>query len=149
MIEGVEIIDLPIFSDGRGRVMHFIRDIPEVKEVYFSMVYPGAIKGWHIHDSMTLRYAVPIGNIKLVLFDARHKSPTQFELMEIYIGEMNYKLVKIPPKIWNGFMAVDGKPALVTNAADMVHSPSEIHRMSLHEFSETVYLYDWDISRFG
>ncbi len=36
-------------------------------EIYFSYVYPGVVKGWHIHDWMTLNYAVPVGMVKLGL----------------------------------------------------------------------------------
>ncbi len=44
-------------------------------EIYFSTIYPGVIKGWHIHTKMTLNYAVPVGMIKLVCFDDREDSP--------------------------------------------------------------------------
>jgi len=42
--------------------MHMLRaDDPgftSFGEIYFSRVYPGVVKGWHIHDRMTLNYAV-------------------------------------------------------------------------------------------
>ena len=41
--------------------------------------------------------------IKLVLVDNRENSSTYKEIQEIYMGEHNYVLVKIPPKIINGF----------------------------------------------
>ena len=48
----------------------------------FSSVFPGVIKGWHLHRRMTLNYAVPVGLIKLVLYDDREGSSTRGELME-------------------------------------------------------------------
>ena len=61
--------------------MHMMRaDDPlfeQFGEIYFSTVYPGAIKGWHMHKEMTLNYAVVLGMIKLVLYDEREGSPTK------------------------------------------------------------------------
>ena len=72
-------------------------------EIYFSTVYPGVVKGWHIHKRMTLNYAVPVGMVKLVCYDDRADSPTRGEVQELHVGELNYALVTIPPLVWNGF----------------------------------------------
>lgn len=98
-------------------------------EIYFSMVYPGVIKGWHRHSRMGLSYAVPIGMIKLVLYDDRPNSPTRSEIQEIFLGESNYCLVKIPPMVWNGFKGIGTSPALVANCATIPHDPTEIERL--------------------
>jgi len=82
-----------------------------------------------------LNYAVPTGMIKLVLYDDRENSPTKGELMELYLGEQDYCLVKIPPHIWNGFMGVGTGPALVANCASIPHDPAEIVRMDPHNNS--------------
>ena len=50
---------------------------------------------------MILKNCCIVGMIKLVLFDGRENSPTKGELMEICIGEHDYKLVQIPPGITN------------------------------------------------
>jgi dTDP-4-dehydrorhamnose 3,5-epimerase len=71
---------------------HFI----EFGEVYFSVVWPGAIKGWHLHRRMVIHYAVPYGRIKLVLFDPRPDSPTRGMVQELFIGQDNYALVQVP-----------------------------------------------------
>jgi len=75
MIEGVRITPLRQIPDERGKIMHMLRsDAPGFSgfgEIYFSCVYPNAIKGWHIHKKMVLNYAVPFGNIKFVLYDDR------------------------------------------------------------------------------
>ena len=57
------------------------------------------MKGWHEHTLMTLNYAVIKGMIKLVLVDNREESSTYKEIQEIYLGEYNYNLVKIPLKL--------------------------------------------------
>ena len=57
--------------------------------MYFSVVYPGAIKGWHLHKKMVINYAVPFGRIKLVLFDPREDSPTKGEVQEFSWARIN------------------------------------------------------------
>jgi dTDP-4-dehydrorhamnose 3,5-epimerase len=109
-------------------------------EIYFSSVYAGAVKAWHLHRRMTLNYAVPMGEIKLVLYDDRPDSPTNGELVELFVGERNYVLVTIPPLIWNGFKGVGTKVALVANCATMPHDPSEIERV---DPASSRIPYDW------
>lgn len=146
MIEGVIVKKLNKIPDERGCIMHMLRnDAPEFKqfgEIYFSTIYPGAIKGWHIHTKMTLNYAVPIGMIKLVLYDARENSSTKGALMELFIGEENYSLITIPPGIWNGFKGIGNKLALVANCATDPHDPTEIFRMD--PLNNNIISYNWD-----
>jgi len=133
MIKGVSVHPLKQIPDERGKIMHMLRvDDPHFEkfgEIYFSVVYPGVVKGWHLHKRMTLNYAVIVGMIKLVLYDDREESPTRGELMELFIGESNYVLVKIPPGIWNGFKGIGVGPAIVANCATEPHDPEEIVRM--------------------
>ena len=133
MIQGVLVKQLSQIADERGKIMHMLRaDEPHFEkfgEIYFSIVYPGVVKGWHIHKEMTLNYAVVSGMIKLVLYDPRKDSKTKGEIQELYIGEDNYVLVKIPPGIWNGFKGSGNKPAIVANCATIPHRPDEIERL--------------------
>ena len=144
MIEGVQIRPLKQISDERGKIMHMLRsDDPwfeKFGEIYFSAVYPGVIKGWHLHRRMTLNYAVVAGMIKLVLYDEREGSPTRREVVELFAGEDNYTLITIPPGIWNGFKGIGVKPAIVANCSSEPHDPEEIIR--LDPFSEEIP-YDW------
>ena len=146
MIEGVLIKPLIQIPDERGKIMHMIRaddpDFEKFGEIYFSVVYPGVIKGWHLHTKMTLNYAVVSGMIKLVLYDIRKESPTKGALQELYIGEDNYALVKIPPGIYNGFKGIGVKPAIVANCSDIPHDPEEIQRVD--PFSDDIP-YNWEL----
>ncbi len=111
-------------------------------EIYFSSVYRGAIKAWHIHREMTLNYACIFGRIKLVLFDDRASSPTRGEINEFFIGPDNYSLVIIPPGVWNGFKGMSDPLAIVANCSDIPHDLGEISRMD--PFS-TVIPYSWEL----
>jgi dTDP-4-dehydrorhamnose 3,5-epimerase len=144
MINGVHIKSLIRIPDERGCIMHMLRaDDPEFDcfgEIYFSTVHPGVIKGWHRHREMTLNYAVVTGTIKLVLYDDREGSGTKGEIQEIFLGDENYSLVKIPPGIWNGFKGIGTKTAIVANCASLAHHPDEIER--LDPLTEQIP-YDW------
>ena len=113
--------------------MHMLRaDAPHFQrfgEIYFSTVYPGVVKGWHLHKVMTLSYAVISGMIKLVLYDGREASPSRGEVMELFIGDTNYQLVTVPPMVWNGFEGVGTQEAIVANCATHPHDPEEIQRL--------------------
>ncbi len=144
MIAGIQIHPLRRIPDERGTILHLLKasdaHFQTFGEIYFSTVYPGVIKGWHIHSRMTLNYAVPIGRIKLVLYDDRPQSPTQGEVQEIFLGEDHYALVIVPPEVWNGFKGMGTERALVANCATIPHDPDEIRR--LDPFDPTIP-YDW------
>ena len=146
IVDGVLIVPLRKIPDERGMVMHMLRrDAPHFEqfgEVYFSMVYPGAIKGWHLHTRMTLNYAVPVGMIKLVLYDDREGSSTRGALQELFTGQDDYALITIPPGVWNGFKGISPASAIVANCATEPHDPQEIIR--LDPFSGKIP-YDWSL----
>ena len=146
MIEGVEIFSLKRIQDERGMVMHMLKNTdPHFKtfgEIYFSVAYPGVIKAWHLHSRMTINYAVVEGNIKLVVFDQRPDSRTKGQLQEIYFGQINYQLVRVPPGVVNGFTPTGGERAIVANCADIPHDPTEITRID--PFTSTIP-YDWKL----
>jgi len=146
MIEGVYVRPLQRIPDERGMIMHMLRaDDPHFQqfgEIYFSTVYPGVIKGWHIHTRMTLNYAVVHGMIKLVLYDDRVDSPTRGEIQELFLGQGNYCLVTIPPMIWNGFKGIGTTIAIVANCATVPHDPEEIKRKD--PFDPSIP-YDWTL----
>lgn len=146
MIDGVLIHPLRQIPDERGRVMHMLKStdphFDQFGEIYFSAVYPEAVKGWHRHSRMTLNYAVVVGAIQLVLYDDRPDSKTCSTLQEIFLGEPNYCLVKIPPMVWNGFKGIGTELAIVANCATIPHDPAEIER--LDPMSNKIP-YHWDL----
>jgi dTDP-4-dehydrorhamnose 3,5-epimerase len=91
---------------------------------------------------MTLNYAVPVGQIKFVLYDDRPNSNTRGQINELFIGIANYCLVTVPPMVWNGFKGLGPSMSLVANCASHPHDPSEISRKD--PFSTDIP-YVWDI----
>jgi dTDP-4-dehydrorhamnose 3,5-epimerase len=146
MIDGVKVIPLRQIVDERGKVMHMLRrdaaHFQAFGEIYFSAVHPGVVKAWHLHKKMVLNYAVPVGRVKLVLFDDRSVSATKGRFDELFLGPDNYNLVIIPALVWNGFKGIGPETALVANCATIPHDPNEIERLDPRD---NHIPYDWDI----
>lgn len=146
MIEGVKIVPLKKIPDERGMILHMLKatdpHFEQFGEVYFSVAYPGVIKGWHLHTKQTQFYAVIQGMIKLVLFDERKDSKTKGELMELFTGEDNYQLIRIPFGVVNGYKTIGVKPAIVANCATIPHEPNEMLR---YDPLKSHIEYDWSL----
>lgn len=129
-IDGVEVTTLKIIKDERGAVLHMINinsdGFEKFGECYFSEINPNVVKGWKKHFHQTQNLAVPIGEIKLVIYDSRPNSKSYGEVDEIILGrENNYARVKIPKDLWYGFKCISDKSALIANCADLPHDPND------------------------
>lgn len=146
MIDGVIQIPLKQIPDERGKIMHMLRctdpHFEKFGEIYFSVAFPGVVKGWHLHKRQTQYYAVIEGMIKLVLYDERKHSKTHGEIMELFIGEDNYQLIRIPVGVVNGYKCIGNKPSILANCATEPHDPTEMDRYD--PFSNHIS-YDWQI----
>ena len=145
MIEGVLINKLKQIPDDRGAIYHMLRrDSPhfiEFGEIYFSIAFPGIIKGWHEHTKQIQNYAVIDGKIKLVLYDNRSNSKTHKTINEIYLGEENYSLVTIPTGIITAYKCISKKNSILANCSTLPHDPKE---MINYDFKGDKVPYDWD-----
>lgn len=143
-IDGVIIAPQKRIIDGRGGIMHMLKADDEMfkgfGEIYFSFANPGIIKAWHVHNRMYVNNCVISGTAKLVCCDIREGSPTQGNLLEIYLGRDNYCTVQIPPGIANGYMAIGNEVAVLANCASIVHDPEEISYIDPHD---PTIGYDW------
>ena len=132
MIFDVKITKLKIISDDRGKVMHMLRtDSPAFKEfgeIYFSTIYQGKIKGWHLHKESSLNYVCIKGKVRLTLFDDRPGSKSKNEIQEIILSPREYNLITIPPNIWNGFKGLDKDESIIANCLTLPHNEREMVR---------------------
>ena len=114
MINGVEIKKLVTHTDERG----FFREVIRVTDEFFSegfgqwshsLMFPGSAKAWHIHRRQIDWWYVPIGTLKVALYDTREDSPTHGELQELFLGENAESVVlRIPPGVAHGCKAIGG-----------------------------------------
>jgi dTDP-4-dehydrorhamnose 3,5-epimerase len=148
-IAGVVFRPLQQIIDERGKIMHMLKatDVwfKQFGEIYFSCAWPGAVKGWHKHHSMTLNMAVISGHAKFCCYDAREDSRTWREINTFYLGEDAYGLLTIPPNVWSGYIAYGDKLVVVANCATEPHRKDEITYWPHDEFpySQPVIPFEW------
>ncbi len=148
-IDGLVITELREIKDARGSVLHMIRnDSPEFDsfgECYFSEVTPDAVKAWKCHRKQTQNISVPVGRIRIVLFDSRDISATKDKLEILELGRPDkYLRLQIPPGLWYGFKCISDVPALIANCANMVHDPDE---SDIRQLDDSSIPYSWDDSK--
>lgn len=130
VIRGVTLTELRQISDERGALLHMLRcdaaEFSRFGECYFSEVLPGAIKAWKRHRIQTQNLAVPVGRIRMVIYDDREGSVTRGQLQELELGRPDaYLRIQIPPGLWYGFACIGDTPALLANCTDLPHEPTE------------------------
>lgn len=129
-VEGVILTELRQIRDDRGAVLHMMRsDVPgftRFGECYFSEVLPGAIKAWKRHREQTQNLVVPVGRMRMVIYDDREGSATRSHVQILELGRPDaYFRLKIPKGLWYGFSCISALPALMANCSDFPHDPTE------------------------
>lgn len=144
-IAGVEVIDLPLFSDEGGDFCEVTRFLPEgdlalhsqgqglpafrPAQLSYSFMEPGTIKAWHLHLRQDDLWFVPPADRLLVgLLDVREESATQGIRMRLTLGAGKARLLYIPRGVAHGVANLASAPAhliyLVNNAFD-AENPDE------------------------
>ncbi len=119
MIDGVEVKELTTYPDERG----FFREVIRVNDPFFaegfgqfshSLMHQGVIKAWHIHPQQIDWWYVPLGVLKVGLYDTRPHSPTYKQSDTLYLGDGHgYKVLKIPAGVAHGCKALTGPTHLM------------------------------------
>ena len=99
-------------------------------EAYFSIVNPGAVKGWKRHTRMVLNLVVCSGTIRFYLrrdgwSGSVALSPDQDE---------TYARLTVPPWIWMAFEGVGRDVNMVLNVASIGHDPAEAETAGIDTF---------------
>lgn len=146
-IDGICITELRQISDARGSVLHLLRcDAPEFTrfgECYFSEVLPGAVKAWKRHRTQTQNLAVPVGRMRMVIYDDRESSHTRGNLQVLELGRPDaYLRVRIPPGLWYGFSCIDAIASLLVNCADLPHDPAD---SEVRMIDDPLFPYKWAV----
>lgn len=145
MIDGVVLKDLVTHRDERG----FFREIIRVTDDFFeegfgqwshSLMYQATAKAWHIHNVQLDWWYVPIGVLKVALYDTRKESPTYGALMEFFMGENQpSQVVRIPPGVAHGCRCLSG-PAHLFYITSQVYNPADEGRIP---HNDPTIGYDW------
>ena len=104
--QDVIIKDVYTHVDARGTVFEVYN--PQwgwhKEPIVFGHVFtirPGVAKGWAMHKRHEDRYCMLFGEVELVLYDDRPRSPTRGLVSIIPMTEYRRILINIPPGIWH------------------------------------------------
>lgn len=119
-MDEVKLTKLSRFFDEKGSVGHIFKNPElELKEIYFSSVKQGVIKGWKRHNQMTLNVAVIRGSVK---FTVRYLETSH----SFNLGEENYQRLTVPPGYWVAFEGIS-RDNVIVNCADEIHDKNEFN----------------------
>lgn len=129
IIEGVLFSPVKKISHENGDLFHIVRNFDEgfdgFGEAYISTIKYNEIKSWKRHVEMTANMVVPIGRVKMVIFDDRPDSTTFGLFNEFIMSIDNYCRLTIPPNLLYGFMGLDKTVNMIINVANIPHNPNE------------------------
>lgn len=148
MIQDVIIKKLNGNADERGCLTEILRSDDAIFEkfgqIYVSLNYPGVIRAWHYHKKQDDFWVVVKGMVKAVLYDSRKDSSTHGEVQEVFLGEQNMILLKIPIGVMHGYKTVGNEPSLLLNLPTEPYIAAEPDEYRL-PFNTDQIPYDWDI----
>ena len=152
MIHEVEIKKLKTIADNRGFLMEMLRcDDPifeKFGQVYLSVCKPQIVKGWHYHKKQIDNFVVVKGNAKVVLYDDRKGSPTNGEVQEVFMGESNPILLKIPRYVVHGITSQGDEPCYLINCPTLPYDYKTPDEFRIN-FKSKEIPYDWGLEEGG
>lgn len=156
-IEGVQIVEVPWFTDDGGFFMELARfekgihqQFPEfeVKQVNYSEMVPGVIKASHLHFNQEDIWFIPPSQRLLVgLKDMREGSATEGQTMRFVMGGGKARLVYIPRGVAHGAANLWNTSAAIIYFVNNTFSPdpdeSDEYRLPWDIFGEGF----WEMSK--
>jgi dTDP-4-dehydrorhamnose 3,5-epimerase len=145
VIDGVVVKQLVTHPDERGFFREIARSTEDIvregwKQVSHSLMHPGVAKAWHVHKTQIDWWYVPVGDLKVALYDTRDGSATKGELQELLVGEhYEAQLVKIPPGVAHGCRVIGGTAHLIYLTSG-TYDPDEEGRL---DHDDASIGYDW------
>lgn len=141
-IEGVQIIDLPVFGDEGGDFCEITRFLTEgglqavpdyhPAQISYSLMESGTIKAWHLHHRQDdLWFVPPAGRLLVGVLDVREGSPSYKQSRRLTMGAGRARLLFIPRGVAHGAANLGPAPASIiyfTNTAFDSAQPDE-HRL--------------------
>jgi dTDP-4-dehydrorhamnose 3,5-epimerase len=127
MIEGVRVREMKnLFKSGGDILCEVFRrdwmlDDGDVDQVFQSVMNPGNISAWHVHQLTTDRLFASHGVLQIVLFDGREDSPSYGRINEFRFGAARPALLIIPPGVFHGVRNISPEPALLLNLVNRAY----------------------------
>lgn len=127
-ISEIQIKKLNVFANDQGYLFETLRADDKIfdgkfGQVLVSAVYPGIIKGLHLHKKQTDYTTCIKGNIKYIAI--KINPDKTIKINTFVVGEKNQILIKCPPGIWHGYTPLSNQEAIVFHLMDKVYDPAD------------------------
>ena len=126
VIDGVQLKEVRHVPKESGHLTEIWRqdwalDTGPVAQVFQVLLKPGGFSAWHAHLLTTDRLFASLGQVKVVLYDARKNSPTYRRLNVFRIGTVRPALIIVPPGVWHGVENISSEPSLLLSLVDQAY----------------------------
>jgi dTDP-4-dehydrorhamnose 3,5-epimerase len=130
LIDGVGVREARCVAKRSGSVTELYRDDwfagpAGVGQVFVVRLAVAGLSAWHAHATTIDRLTVIAGATTLVLYDARHDSPTFGRVNEFLLHERRPTVVVVPPRVWHGVANTGDEPCLLVNMPDCAYRYSD------------------------
>jgi len=119
------IKELDTFANDQGHLLSIRKDNQffegKVGQALVSTIYPGVIKGLHLHEKQTDYTTCIKGNIKYI--SIKENSDGTKEIKTYILGERNPIIVKTSPGTWHGYMPLANQEATILHLMDEEYNP--------------------------
>jgi dTDP-4-dehydrorhamnose 3,5-epimerase len=109
---------------------------------YTFTIRPGMAKGWGLHKRHEDRYFVLLGDLEVVLYDAREDSPTRGLVSKVYLSHLHRRLMNIPAGVWHAERNVGETDVHVVNFPTIPYDHSNPDKYRLPLDTDEIP-YDW------
>jgi dTDP-4-dehydrorhamnose 3,5-epimerase-like enzyme len=110
MIDGVKLVEVPSFTDERGRLVQIFeeaKDLPKAKRIYVVKNWDkSTIRAFHKNFAEAKYFIAISGVVKFHLVDDRPKSPTYRQQDQIILSAEKPMALVVPAEVHNGWKAL-------------------------------------------
>lgn len=117
MIEGVKLLEVPIFADERGKLIQIFEEtgnLPKARRVYIVKNWDKVtVRAFHKNFAETKYFFVASGAVKFHLVDDRPSSPTYRQQDKIILSAEKPTVLVVPAEVHNGWKALTDDAVLL------------------------------------
>lgn len=91
-----------------------------IREIYFSEIKKGVIKGWNLHKKTDCNISVVYGKVKFTIYK-------KGKILErIIISRKDFSNLKIPKNYWFKYESLNDPLSIIVNSISIKHSKNEM-----------------------
>jgi len=147
-IQGVKIVNLPVFTDDGGTfceigrvlsntgIQEYFPDF-KLRQINWSRIQPGLVKAGHLHKKQVdIWFVPPCDRVLVGLIDARENSETAGSKMRFVLGAGKAKLLYIPAGVVHGCANPYNRPMTLIYLVNKYWNKKDEWRINWQEYGK-------------